>query len=591
MASTQLTKTFTSYSTPYKLIVDLTATSTISSNSSTITAKISLYCPYALTIYGRSNSITINGTKYTFSSPAINTSGKTTHTLGTVTTGAIAHNTDGTKSVSVSCTFNIQATIGGTYYNSIVASGTFTLDKISRAATLTSAPNFTDEGNPVIKYSNPAGNAVTSLDACISFTGTNADVPYRAVSKTGTSYTFNLTDEERETLRNGTTDKTSRNVYFYLRTTMGGGTYYSKLAKTLTIVNCEPFITDASIYDYNETATALTGSNEIFIRGYSDARYTIEAEAKKNTTITEYKVVVGSKSYYGASGTVTDMEDGTVRYIVTDKRGLTASYSPKNYLVMEYFKPTCNLDVAMPTTEGNTSLTVNGNCFNDTFGAVKNTIDVEYRYKSDAGEYGDWIAATVEFTDNTYKATAEVTGLDYRSTYTFQARVVDKLNTIESVEIVVRTTPVFDWSKEDFNFNVPISMNGDQVLRYTDENKTVLSANGADIYLRPNGSTTDEGQLRLTTTGKLTVGGYTLPYITTGTATIKYGSAANSVSVNFGVTYATKPVVITSQVFNETNICVFTTDVTTTGFKATVAAGFTSSGSRQFNWIAIGAKA
>jgi hypothetical protein len=45
-------------------------------------------------------------------------------------------------------------------------------------------------------------------------------------------------------------------------------------------------------------------------------------------------------------------------------------------------------------------------------------------------------------------------------------------------------------------------MNGNTVLRATEEKKVVLSAEGADIYLRPNGSTTDDGQLRITTQGE-----------------------------------------------------------------------------------------
>ena len=50
-------------------------------------------------------------------------------------------------------------------------------------------------------------------------------------------------------------------------------------------------------------------------------------------------------------------------------------------------------------------------------------------------------------------------------------------------------------------------MSGNTVLRHTDTNRTVLSAAGADIYLRPNGTSTDGGQLRLFTDGKATIDG------------------------------------------------------------------------------------
>ena len=117
----------------------------------------------------------------------------------------IKHNADGSKSFSASVKGAIYAAT-----QNVSGSGSWTLPSIPRKATVTSAPNFNDEGNPTIKYSNKAGNSVTSLQACISLTGSKADVAYRDISKTGTSYTFNLTDAEREVLRKATTGSNSR---------------------------------------------------------------------------------------------------------------------------------------------------------------------------------------------------------------------------------------------------------------------------------------------------------------------------------------------------------------------------------------------
>ena len=75
------------------------------------------------------------------------------------------------KSVTITGTFNIQATLSGSYVSSITASQSVTLDKIPRAAQITSAPNFTDEDNPTITYANNAGTIVSKIEACI----TNAD--------------------------------------------------------------------------------------------------------------------------------------------------------------------------------------------------------------------------------------------------------------------------------------------------------------------------------------------------------------------------------------------------------------------------------
>ena len=127
---------------------------------------------------------------------------------GTIT---ITHNADGTAG-------NVGFQLNGSVYTNRTNSytGSISLTRIPRQANLTSAPDFNDEANPTINYSNPAGNSVSSLDACISLTGSRDDVGYRAVSKTGTSYTFNLTEAERNVLRGACPNSNSLSVKFYL---------------------------------------------------------------------------------------------------------------------------------------------------------------------------------------------------------------------------------------------------------------------------------------------------------------------------------------------------------------------------------------
>ena len=76
--------------------------------------------------------------------------------------------------------------------------------------------------------------------------------------------------------------------------------------------------------------------------------------------------------------------------------------------------------------------------------------------------------------------------------------------------------------------------------------------------------------------------------IITGSATIEYGPTSKDVTVSFGHTYKSPPVVLVSQVFDDANIIVKNNKITTTGFTAAVAGVFSTSGSRAFNWIAIG---
>ena len=132
--------------------------------------------------------------------------------------GYVYHNSDGTGYASVSGSFQTTSE----YISGGSVSGTIYLPTIYREASLTSAPNFTDEENPTIKYSNPAGSGMSSLQACIASTGGEILVSYRNINKTSSSYTFSLTEAERESLRAAAPDSNSLPVRFYLKSVLNG---------------------------------------------------------------------------------------------------------------------------------------------------------------------------------------------------------------------------------------------------------------------------------------------------------------------------------------------------------------------------------
>ena len=140
----------------YQLRVDWSQAQNVSANKSTITAKIYLVNDWSLSINSRTSSITINGTSQNYSSSSISTTG--THLLATVTQ-EVAHDSDGSKSIAMSCVFNIQATISGTYYGSISCSANVTLDTIPRASSV-SMPTAT-MGSEVTISINPAVDQFT----------------------------------------------------------------------------------------------------------------------------------------------------------------------------------------------------------------------------------------------------------------------------------------------------------------------------------------------------------------------------------------------------------------------------------------------
>lgn len=370
---------------------------------------------------------------------------------GCVASGSFAvnHASDGT--------FNFSGSMEVAVFQSYVTctgSANFSLNKIPRQATLNSAPDFTDEDNPKITYSNPAGSAVSSLKACISLTGAKDDVPYRDISIKGGSYTFSLTEEERNALRNGTTG-TGRTLYFMIRTTIGGKNYYSNLIRKFTILNGTPLLSP-SVKDVNEKTLALTGDENIFVRYYSTAYVETGAQARKGAAISKESVACEGKKINEGSGDIPSVDSATFVFSATDSRNNTVSQTIVKDLI-PYTRMTCELLAENPDVEGNTVLQIEGNVYAGTFGVKENEVSAYYRYKTENGEYGEWIPAGVIGAETErYTKTVQVSGLDYTKQYTFQAMAEDLLESANSVEKTVKTIPAFDWSKNDFRFHVPV---------------------------------------------------------------------------------------------------------------------------------------
>lgn len=365
-------------------------------------------------------------------------------------TKRIYHNAEGKKNISVSIN-------GWLYSYGTVGEGknNFDLTDIPRAAKLTAAPHFTDEENPTITYSNPAGEAVTSLKACIAdANGQNLFAEYRDIPKTGTSYTFELTDAERNALRWATINSPNLTVKFYVTTVMGGVTYYSTLDKIMTITNAQPTIS-ATIKDMGGTSVALTGDQDKMIKGFNYIQADMIATAYKGASIKKQTIECAGVIINGPSGNFENVESADFIVTATDSRGYTTTQTIKKTLI-DYIKLTCNLVAGKPNAQGEMTIRINGNYFNGSFGKEANTLQVQFRYKTDNTDYGEWVdVAEPNISGNTHDTTVNITGLDYRLAHTFQARAIDKVSLeVLSAEKKVKAIPVYDWGENDFQFNV-----------------------------------------------------------------------------------------------------------------------------------------
>ena len=418
----------------------------------------------------------------------------------------VKHNNDGSLSIPVSLTTAIYSTSTATQ------SGTWTLDTIPRGAAITSAPNFTDEGNPEVKYTNYVGSVATSLQACIASTdGKTMYANYRDISKTGSSYTFSLTTAERNALRNATPNSNTMSVKFYIKTIVDGYTVYSSVAKTLTIANPNP-ICNPTIVDTGSLSTQHTGDPNKVINGYNVMKITFGASAVKGATIKSQKVVCGGKSRT-TDGTLDYVTSDTFTFTITDSRGNTTTKVIKKTFI-NYFKPTVNLESINLSSDGVLTANLAGRVWIGNFGAKNNAHTLQYRYRVSGGSWSSWTNMSLTLdTDGTYSVSETISGLDYRKTYVFQAMMLDTVchaeaSGIKTPERAVSSYPVFDWSAEDFNVNVPFNMNGQTILRHNaSANNVVLSSSGGFIYFRPGGTDPGSPEVLITPQGNIQLSG------------------------------------------------------------------------------------
>lgn len=126
----------------YTLRADWSAVQNAAGNYSDVTVRHTLVIgsAYSLNISSRTNTCSVGGVSQGYTSGSINQKGGSV-LLGT-TVHRVAHNADGTKTAQLSDTFNINATIDGTKVGSIVASGSISLDRIARNATIDGAAYY-----------------------------------------------------------------------------------------------------------------------------------------------------------------------------------------------------------------------------------------------------------------------------------------------------------------------------------------------------------------------------------------------------------------------------------------------------------------
>lgn len=387
-------------------------------------------------------------------------SGETKSTTGTAT---IYHKDDGSLNGYAYAVFTKGSTTSAYAPNSgSVGTDWTTLTKIDRYPMIISAPNFNDEDNPTITYTTTSGFSNASYTACISLTGAIDDVPYRAVDLNAGSYTFELTETERNTLRYAARNSNNINVIFYLRTIVGNAVYLSTATRTLSIVNANPTNAHSEV-ENNQTVIDLIGSDATsVIQNVSELAVTVTSTPQKYATISSVKVNSGTFSETKTSSPYTfnvPVTIGSFAIQTIDSRG-NARADIFTKTLIQYVPVSINnfsFERYNPTSS-NIILNLEADYYQQTFGSTVNVPIV--KWKLDDGSYTTIPSTEYAIDTTNHKLTIanyELTNvLVYTSAGQFTIYVEDLLTSDQESGTngyVTKGIPTYDAGEHDLQVN------------------------------------------------------------------------------------------------------------------------------------------
>ena len=315
----------------------------VANNTSSVTVKVQLVSTgssYTINSSATKNgSVTINGTKYSFTFTAA-LSGNQTKTLYTKTV-TVAHASNGTKTCSFSATCGINVTLSGTYYGNVTASGSGTFDTIARASSISSVT-----ASVSVTGSNAVTVAISRKSSSFTHTVVFSFGSYsKSYTGVGTSQSYTIPQSWLNAIPNATSGTAKVTVTTYSGSTKIG----SAVSKNFTLTVPSSVVPTISGVTIAETVSGINAQFGGFVQSKSKAKVTITSAGALGSTIKAYKTVLDGKTYTGSApttGTLGTAGNRTATITVTDSRGRTAS-TTRTIAVLAYAAPKINTFTAV----------------------------------------------------------------------------------------------------------------------------------------------------------------------------------------------------------------------------------------------------
>ena len=404
---------------------------TIANNKSNITVKVQVTTTgESYNGYSKPGTCTIDGTTYNFSH---NIPYQATTTIFEKTLD-VTHDSNGEKTVYASFSFQTGISAG-----TITGSTSKKLTTIPRTSEVSLSKKNFNIGETITIYTNRK-SASFKHTAVIKFNGQTV----RTQTGIDASYSWNTNELfakiPNQNQANGTVELT----------TYSGGTRIGTSTVDFTgyVVNSDPVFNNFDCEDTNTITKTLTGSNQKYIRKYSNLKVTITSANKMTTqngaTPKYYNIVVGNKiekldySTSEISKTINNVDDNTVTVFAVDSRG-NQKDKTKSLDIVEYSE-TVLQSVKIERKEGvgeTVLISLSGKYANINFGAKTNTVkSIQFREKSKTEtEFGSWVEIKQLVTINTENGTfscdsKEITGQTFTlgTEYDIEVQVKDELS-------------------------------------------------------------------------------------------------------------------------------------------------------------------
>lgn len=397
----------------------------------------------------------INGVTVYTSEPRIELRNTTTVASGTAT---IAHNSDGTKSFSLSCEAGIY-----TYAVSATASGTHTLTTIPRASTI-SATNANMGSASTITITRASSSFTHTLT--YSFGNATGTIATKTTS-TSVSWTPTLTLANQ--IPNAVSGKCTITCKTYSGTTEVGS---KTCTMTLTVPSSvKPTITSLTAARVDGTVPT---SWEIYVQSKSKATLTINGAAGAyGSTISSYSITGGGYSSTASSFTTGFLNtSGTITFTasVTDSRGRVSANATVTITVVAYSAPSFSKYISQRCNSAGTasdSGTYVKSTVNFSYASCnsKNTITTATYYRKTTET--SWTNASKTFTSGT-AFTFGGGNISAESSYEVKFKLTDAFTSIEVTDTLSTASVVMDFKSGGLGVAVGKVAETDQCFEVSD---------------------------------------------------------------------------------------------------------------------------